>query len=94
MLAAQRGAERIAVEIKSFTSGSFLDDFHYAVGQYLNYRAVLALREPERVLYLAVPLDTYEAFFQAGIAAISVQTYAIKLLAYNPATQEVLQWIN
>ncbi len=33
LLTAQRGSEKIAVEIKSFVGVSFLDDFHMAIGQ-------------------------------------------------------------
>jgi len=39
-------------------------DFHLALGQFLNYRMTLEKNEPDRVLYLAVPLDAYQSFFQ------------------------------
>ena len=38
LLAAQKGAEQIAVEIKSFISKSDLDDLYNALGQFLLYR--------------------------------------------------------
>jgi hypothetical protein len=38
LIAAERGNERIAVEIKSFMGPSLLTDFHLAMGQFLNYR--------------------------------------------------------
>jgi hypothetical protein len=59
LLAAERGSEKIAVEIKSFLSESALFDYHGALGQFLNYRLVLEALEPERTLYLAVPLTAY-----------------------------------
>lgn len=93
-LAAQKGAEKIAVEIKSFSGDSFLEDFHLAVGQFLNYRVVLAQLEPERKLFLAVPLDTYQEFFHDGLAPLSIEAYALTLIIYNPDTQEVMQWIS
>jgi hypothetical protein len=55
LLAAERGTQKIAIEIKSFLSESALFDYHAALGQFLNYRLVLEALEPERVLYLAVP---------------------------------------
>jgi len=55
LMAAEKSGQRIAVEIKSFVGDSGVDDLEKAVGQYVLYRAVLAQREPERVLFLAVP---------------------------------------
>src|SRR5438093_10825998 len=40
-----------------------LAELHPALGQFLSYHTALALLAPDRVLYLAVPLDTYEAYF-------------------------------
>lgn len=94
LLTAQKGSEKIAVEIKSFVGASFLDDLHFAVGQFLNYRAVLAELEPERKVYLAVPLDTYEEYFQDGFAIRSMNLYRLSLVVYNPENEELMQWIN
>jgi hypothetical protein len=63
LIAAERGNERIAVEIKSFMGPSLLTDFHLAMGQFLNYRNALGTKDPERPLYLAMPLPIYEEFF-------------------------------
>lgn len=63
LLAAERGNEKIAVEIKSFLGESELFDYHAALGQFLNYRLALKLREPERALFLAVPVPTYRSLF-------------------------------
>ncbi len=63
LLAAERGHEKIAVEIKTFLSDSPLTDYHTALGQFLNYRLALEISAPTRTLYLAVPVVTYKAFF-------------------------------
>ena len=42
LLAAERTGQQIAVEIKSFTNASEMNDLEQALGQYLVYRAVLA----------------------------------------------------
>ena len=63
MIAAERGTERIAVEIKSFIGPSLVSDYHTALGQFLNYRMALKFEDPTRVLFLAVPRDTYDEFF-------------------------------
>src|SRR5258708_2503832 len=54
-LAAEKDGRKIAVEVKSFLGPSELDDLENALGQYGVYRAILKLREPDRILYLAVP---------------------------------------
>ena len=55
LLGAEKGNQRIAVEIKSFIGESDMQDLENALGQFILYRTVLAQRDPERVLYLAVP---------------------------------------
>ena len=63
ILAAQKGTNKIAVEIKSFLGTSEVTDFHLAVGQILNYRFALKKEQPERILYLAIDIDVYHDFF-------------------------------
>ena len=59
-IGAEKGKQRIAVEIQSFLNPSPVHDLHEAVGQYDVYRAILAENESDRSLYLAVPLRVYE----------------------------------
>ncbi|MEG4343638.1 XisH family protein [Microcoleus sp. A003_D6] len=63
VLAAEKAGQKIAVEIKSFLGASEVNEFHSALGQFLNYRLALSLKEPERILYLAVSSDIYDEFF-------------------------------
>lgn len=93
LLAAERGEEKIAVEIKSFLSDSPLTDYHAALGQFLNYRLALEISAPTRILYLAVPVGTYEVFFKREFAQISLDRYQIKLLIYDQIKEVILQWI-
>ncbi|EKF04338.1 heterocyst differentiation protein [Tolypothrix sp. PCC 7601] len=92
ILAAERGTEKIAVEIKSFLGDSELFDYHAALGQFLNYRLALRLREPERILFLAVPVSTYRSLFSRDFAQISVQEYQVKLIVYEPNSEVIVQW--
>jgi hypothetical protein len=94
LIAAERGEEKIAVEVKSFVSPSPISDFHTALGQFLNYKIMLEAKEPDRQLYLAVPLETYETFFQSRFAQTAIQQYALRLIIYNPISEEIVQWIN
>ena len=63
-IAAQRNQEKIAIEITSFITDSDISEFHAALGQYLNDIQALEDKEPDRTFHLAVPLKTYDDFFQ------------------------------
>jgi hypothetical protein len=92
IFAAERAGQKIAVEIKSFINPSTITDFHAALGQFLNYRLALQMRDPERTLYLAVPVDTFESFFQEPFIQEAVNLYQVKLLIYNPLQEVIVTW--
>jgi XisH protein len=92
VFAAEKAGRKIAVEIKSFLNPSTITDFHAALGQFLNYRLALQLREPDRTLYLAVPLDTFESFFQEIFIQEAIKLYQVKLAIYNPLQEVITAW--
>lgn len=92
LLAATKDAETIAVEIKSFVNPSNISEFHTAVGQYLNYRRALRTQEPNRVLYLAVPSQTYDEFFRLRFIQEGVEEYQIYLLIYDIEERSIVKW--
>ncbi|MDZ8138263.1 MAG: XisH family protein [Nostoc sp. DedQUE04] len=93
LVAAERAGEKIAVEIKSFLNPSAITDFYGALGQFLSYRLALKATEPERVLYLAVPVDAYRTFFQLEFTQTAVQIYQVLLVVYDPVNEVIVQWI-
>ena len=93
-IAAERDSEKIAVEIKSFVGDSDISAFHTALGQYLNYCQALEEQEPDRLVYLAIPLETYQDFFQLPFIQRALRRYQVKLIIYNPKLEEIKQWIN
>jgi XisH protein len=94
LIAADRGEEKIAVEVKSFVGTSAISDFHTALGQFLNYRIMLEIHEPERQLYLAVPQETYKTFFQSQFAQLAIERHQLKLIVYNPVEEKIVKWTN
>ena len=94
LLAAQREGEKIAVEIKTFLGDSPITDYHAALGQFLNYRLALELKEPDRKLYLAVPVAVHEAFFQREFLQISVERHQVNRIVYDPINEVIVQWIS
>jgi hypothetical protein len=93
-IAAERDSEKIAVEIKSFVGDSDISAFHTALGQYLNYCQALEEQEPDRFVYLAIPLETYQDFFQLPFIQRALRRYQVKLIIYDPKLEEIKQWIN
>lgn len=59
LLIAERGLEKIAVEIKSFLGTSTITDFYGAWGQFALYQRSIAQSEPDRRVYLLLPYDAY-----------------------------------
>ena len=94
VLGAQKDGEKIAVEIKSFLNDSAIVDFHTALGQFLNYRLVLEKNEPQRILFLAVPVYAYDSFFQRELPKTIIRKYGLKLIVYDPEEEVITQWIS
>ncbi len=94
IIAAEKDNQKIAVEIKSFLNPSAVTDFYSALGQFLSYRLILKQVEPERILYLAIPLDTFEQFFQSAFAQLAINEYQLKLIIYDSEKGGLTQWIN
>ncbi len=95
LIAAEREGKKIAVEVKSFLEkSSAISEFHTALGQFINYRGALRRREPERVLYLAVPLITYKTFFQLDFPKEMIQENKVKIIVYDIEREEIVEWKN
>lgn len=94
VLAAERLGEKIAVEIKSFIGSSNIYEFHTAIGQFFNYRVALETQESERILYLAIPLGVYHAFFKLEFIKIVIQRSQLKLIIYDPIQEVIVEWKN
>ncbi|PZV14128.1 MAG: fatty-acid oxidation protein subunit alpha [Leptolyngbya sp.] len=93
IVAAERAGQKIAVEVKSFLGASSISEFHTALGQFFNYRLALEEKDPDRILYLAVPLNTYDEFFTLQFIQKAVQRADLKLLIYNELQEAISQWI-
>ena len=92
IIAAERGLEKIAVEVKSFRETSFAHEFHGILGQYLNYRSGLKRVAPDRALFLAVPIEIFESEFSRKGIANSVSDYQMNLIIYDPNSKAIEQW--
>lgn len=93
LLAADRGTEKIAIEVKSFTQKSDIKDLEDALGQFILYERLLLRYAPERTLYLAVTDSVYKTVFEEEAGQILLEDSVIRLLTFNPEQEVISQWI-
>ncbi len=93
-IAAERQGQKIVVEIKSFVGKSLMYDFHNALGQYIVYRNLIQLTEPEYKLYLAIDDIVYEEFFQRKSVQAVIAQNSLLLMVVDTEKEEIQQWIN
>ncbi|MGB3188623.1 MAG: XisH family protein [Limnoraphis sp.] len=91
-IAAERQGEKIVVEVKSFVGKSLMYDFHGALGQYIVYRNLIQLTEPEYTLYLAIDDLVYEGFFQRKSIQAIVNTNQLLLIVVDIGKEEIVEW--
>jgi hypothetical protein len=94
LLAAEKGTEKIAVEIKNFASASKISEFHMALGQFINYRTALRSEDPERTLYLAVPSVIYQNFFTLPFTQAVVHENQLRIVIYDVDREEIVEWLS
>lgn len=92
LLAAERGYERIAVEIKSFLRSSQVVDLEEAIGQYALYQLFLRQSDPERQLYLAVPRHALDNILSREVGRVAIEGLKVNVIVYSLADEEPLLW--
>jgi hypothetical protein len=93
LLTAEKDANKIAVEIKSFVSASEIRDLEVALGQYILYQNVLSRIEPDRILYLAIRDASFIKLFEQEVGQILLENKVLKLLTFNPDQEIITRWI-
>lgn len=93
IIAAEKGNEKIAVEIKSLKIHTYSYDFYQALGQFLIYRLALSKAEINRELYLAIPQIPFETLEKIELFRESWKTYSVKFLIFDDQTKTITRWI-
>ncbi|MEC4805171.1 MAG: element excision factor XisH family protein [Jaaginema sp. PMC 1079.18] len=93
LIAAEKGIEKIAIEIKSFRSASDMKDLEEAVGQFVLYEHLLNRYEPERKLYLAIPENVKISVFEEEAGQVLLEDKILRLLTFDVTKEEVVRWI-
>ncbi len=92
---AERGNERIAVEVKSFVNRSGTQELERAMGQFVVYVDALQQSEAnaDRELYLAVRESTYLALFESDIGKMLLDNRRLRLIVFEPEQEVITRWI-
>ncbi len=93
IILAEKGIQQIAVEIKSFSSGSVLNAFHTVLGQYLDYQEALREADMERVLYIAVAKESYGEIQAIAFIQRRIAQFKLKLIVVDIINEVVIKWI-
>ncbi len=93
LIGAEKGMQKIAVEVKTFAGPSELADLEQALGQYVVYRTVLRKREPDRALFLAVPHVVLYDVFEEPLGELLIEHNAIKVMSFDPQQERIVTWI-
>ena len=92
-IGAERGSERIAVEIASFLADSPMRDLQEAVGQFVVSRALLSQEDPDRPLFLGVSTRAYDSVLSEPLGQLVAADVRLRVLVFDPQEQKVVRWI-
>lgn len=93
LISADRGLQKIVVEVKSFVGPSDVKDLEQALGQYILYRQVLDEMGVKRKLYLAVPQATFNSVFTIELGQVLLKNQVVKLIVFNDTNEAIVKWI-
>lgn len=93
LISAEKGTQRIVVEVKSFVGQSDVKDLEQALGQYVLYHQILKEMRSERSLYLAVSQPTFNSVFTIELGQVLLKNQIIKLIIFDDESEAIVQWI-
>ena len=93
LISAEKGLQRIVVEVKSFVGQSDVKDLEQALGQYILYRQILDEMGIERSLYLAVSQPTFNSVFAIELGQVLLKNQVVKLIVFDDECEAIVQWI-
>jgi hypothetical protein len=91
---AEKAGQRIAVEVQSFRGPSDVRNLEEALGQFMLYRFVLSVREPDRKLLMAVESEVYNDFLSQEFGRTILSAYTVPLIVFDVSSRRVTRWIN
>jgi hypothetical protein len=92
LIAAERGSEKIGVEVKTLGGISPIASLEQALGQFVLYSDALELLEPDRLLFLAVP-ETAKELLEEPIGQLLLSKGRLRLLVFSIEKERIMQWL-
>ncbi|NEO56626.1 MAG: fatty-acid synthase [Okeania sp. SIO3B5] len=92
LIAAERGATKIAVEVKSFMSASLVNELEKAWGQFFLYSRILKKQDSLRQIYLAVERNVFETFFKQEVGQLLLEEPGFRLFIFDAKIEEIIEW--
>lgn len=92
LLVAEKGREKIVVEIKSFLGASHIHDLQEAIGQYVMYAEILRVEHIDAALYLAVPETTYKGIFSSELGQLLIARTGLRLIVFDKTQEVITKW--
>jgi hypothetical protein len=93
VIGAEKEGQKIAVEVKSFIGLSPLADFYDALGKYQLYFLALKKRMPDRILYLAMPEESYNMLTNDELLEEFINDLGLRLILFDPLNEKIVSWI-
>jgi hypothetical protein len=92
-IAAEKGGQKIAVEIKSFFGASEVRDLEVALGQFVFYRHLIGGWESDRELWLAIPEEAYLSLLGDVAGSDLLKAIGVRLITFDPLREEIVRWL-
>ena len=92
IIVAEKDAEKIVVEVKSFLKTSLVHEFHSVLGQYLNYVIGLEKINSDRLLYLAIPKNAYQDLSEMPLFQMAIDKFDVKIIIFEPEKEVIEAW--
>ncbi|MDR9405071.1 MAG: XisH family protein [Halothece sp. Uz-M2-17] len=93
LISAEKGEDKIAVEVKSFIGKSRVNDLENALGQYILYKDIMRDVDSERTIYLAITQDVFDDIFKQPIGEVLLKNRRLNLLVFDEKQEVINQWI-
>jgi hypothetical protein len=89
---AQKGNQKIAIEIKTFARNDRINKFYEALGQVLVYRLALKRERIEREIWLAIPQKARYGLFETVIIQDAMSHFQLNLLIFDQLNKKIVKW--
>lgn len=93
LITAEKDKKRIGVEVKSFLQPSLMHEAHRALGQYNFYTSALLMKQDERQMFLAMPIEALNFLNEKEIFRRTMRMFKVRLLIFDPETITIESWI-